>query len=278
MAAISPHVPDEEDLVASAAAAIATRAGGPIDALVVLGSGLAGPALEGEERFPVSDIPGLPLPAVEGHGATLTLGKRGPLRVLVAAGRVHLYEGRSPAEVVRLVRAASGAGARLCCLPNAAGGVAPWMKPGDLLVLADHLDLGRGDPAAGEAEGTFGPRFTSMAGAWDPALRAVAQEAARGARATVAEGVYAFLRGPAFETEAEVRMLRLLGADAVGMSTVPEALAARRLGMTLFGLSVVANRAGTPGDGHAAVLAAAGARGAAVETVLGAVLDGFRGR
>ncbi|MCK6481607.1 MAG: purine-nucleoside phosphorylase [Planctomycetes bacterium] len=268
----------ERALAEAAAAALRARAGGPLDAVVVLGSGVGGPALEGEVHAPLGEFPSLPAPSVEGHGATLSFGTVRGLRVLVAAGRVHLYEGRTPAEAARLVRAAGLAGARLACLTNAAGGVAPWMKAGDLLLLSDHLDLGRGDPAAGEPEGAFGPRFASMAGAWDPALRAAGLEAARAARATAAEGVYAFLRGPAFETEAEVRMLRTLGADAVGMSTVPEALGARRLGMALFGLSVVANRAGTPGGGHGEVLAAVRARSGATGAVLGAVLAAFAGR
>lgn len=264
----------ERAAVDAAAAAIRGRAGGPVDAVVVLGSGVAGPTLAEVDRFPGAAIPGLPAPSVEGHAGSLLLGAAAGLRVLVLEGRLHLYEGRTAAEVVRPLRAAAGAGARVALLTNASGGVAPWTRPGDLLLLSDHLDLGRGDPAVGEGD-AFGPRFTSMAGAWDPALRAAALPAGRRHGGTVAEGVYAFLRGPAYETRAEVALLRAAGADCVGMSTVPEALAARRLGLRLLGLSVVANRAGEPGGSHAAVLAAVRSRAAAVTGVLDAALAAF---
>jgi len=266
----------ERAAVDRAAAALRERAGGPLDAVCILGSGIAGPTLEGAVRLPLEEIPGLPAPSVEGHAASASVGSIAGLRVLVLEGRVHLYEGRTPAEVVRAVRAAGAAGARLLLATSAAGGVASWMKPGDLLVLADHLDLGRGDPAAGE-EDAFGPRFVPMAGAYDPALRLAGLAAARAARATAAEGVYAFVRGPAYETAAEVRMLRAMGADAAGMSTVPEVIAARRLGMRAFGLSVIANLAGGPGDDHREVLARVRSRSAAVTASLDAVLAAFAG-
>jgi purine-nucleoside phosphorylase len=258
--------------VGRAAAALRRLAGGPLDACVVLGSGMEPPPLEGARRLPLRRVPGLPVPSVPGHAAEMVLGRAHGLRVAVFAGRVHLYEGAAPAEVVRGVRAAAGAGARLLLLTNAAGGVAEWLKAGDFLVLSDHLDLGRGDPAAGEPEGAFGPRFLSAAGTWDETLREAGLQAARRERVTAVAGVYAFLRGPAFETAAEVRMLRALGADAVGMSTVPEALAARRLGMRVFGLSVISNRAGVAGDSHASVLDSVRARAGAAGRVLDAVL------
>jgi purine-nucleoside phosphorylase len=265
----------EEKAVAAAAAALARLAGGPLDACVVLGSGVAGPVLAGERVEPLASVPGLAAPAVPGHAAEVRFGSAGRLRVAVFAGRCHLYEGRTAAEVVRPVRAAARAGARLLVATNAAGGVSGWLRPGDFLVIADHLDLGRGDPAAGEPDGVFGPRFFPMAGAYDDALAGAAVEAARRERVACGRGVYAFLRGPAFETAAEVRMLRILGADAVGMSTVPEVMAARRLGLRVFALSVVSNRAGESGGTHADVLDRVRSRGPAASRVLDAVLEAF---
>ena len=259
------RAPGEAAAVERAADALGRLAGGE------------GPPLDGATVHPLSGVPGLRIPSVPGHAGTVTLGSSRGLRVAVFAGRCHLYEGATPAEVVRPVRAAARVGARLLAAANAAGGVAEWTRPGDLLVLSDHLDLGRGDPAAGEEDGAFGPLFLSMAGAYDEALAAAAVDAARRERATCAAGVYAFLRGPAFETAAEVRMLRTLGADAVGMSTVPEVLAARRLGMRVFVLSVIANRAGTPGEGHEAVLDRVRSRRAVASRVLDAVLAAFAG-
>lgn len=265
----------EESKVGRAAAAIRRLAKGKLDACVVLGSGVAGPPLEDERAIPVEEIPGLAVPSVPGHPGELVLGRSHGLRVAVFAGRGHVYEGFTPAQVARPVRAAAKAGARLLVATNASGGVAEWIRPGDLLVVSDHIDLGRGDPATGEEEGPFGPRFFPMADAYDAALGAAAVEAARAEKATCARGVYAFLRGPAFETAAEVRMLRTLGADAVGMSTVPEVLAARRMGMRVFALSVVSNRAGSPGDDHLTVLDRVRSRGDVVARVLHRVLGSF---
>ncbi len=265
----------EEKTVARAAEALEKLAGGRLDACVVLGSGVAGPTLADGRTVPVASVPGLEVPAQPGHPGEVRFGTCRGLRTAVFSGRCHLYEGYTPAQVVRPVRAAARAGARLLAATNAAGGVAAWLRPGDFLVISDHLDLGRGDPAAGEPEGAFGPRFLSMAGAYDEGLAAVGLEEARRVRPGCARGVYAFLRGPAFETGAEVRMLRTLGADAVGMSTVPEVLAARRLGMKVFALSIVANRAGEPGASHDQVLERVRARAAEATRVLDSVLASF---
>ncbi len=265
----------EEKTVARAAEELERLAGGRLDACAVLGSGVAGPTLEGERTVPVASVPGLEVPSLPGHPGEVRLGTIRGLRTAVFSGRCHLYEGYTPAQVVRPVRAAARAGARLLAATNAAGGVASWLRPGDFLVIADHLDLGHGDPAAGEKDGLFGPRFFPMAGAYDETLADAGLEEARRVRSGCARGIYAFLRGPAFETEAEVRMLRMLGADAVGMSTVPEVLAARRLGMKVFALSIVANRAGEAGVSHAAVLDRVRARGAEATRVLDAVLAAF---
>ena len=262
----------EPAVVSRAATALRRRAGGPLDACVVLGSGVAGPTLEAQKRVPLHRIPGLVAPSVEGHGGQVHFGTVDGLRVAVFTGRVHLYEGRTPAAVVRPVRAAARAGARFLLVTNASGSLAPRLSPSTLLLLSDHLDFSGGDPAVGEPEGPFGPRFTAMAGAYDADLRAAARTAARRARIATAEGVYAFRRGPGFETAAEVRALRTLGADAVGFSTVPDVLAARRLGMRVFALSVVSNRAGSSDDGHESVLRVVRSMGAEVTVLLDAVL------
>jgi purine-nucleoside phosphorylase len=268
----------EERLVGRAGAALRRLAGGPLDAVVVLGSGVAGPTLEeGARTVPMEEVPGMVVPAVAGHPGELRIGRVRGARVAVFSGRCHLYEGYTPAQVVRPVRAAARAGARLLVATNASGGVAEWVRPGELMVLSDHLDLGLGDPAAGEADGAFGPRFQAMAGAYDEVLSAAAVEEARRERFPCGRGVYAFVRGPAFETAAEVRMLRALGADAVGMSTVPEVKAARRLGLRVVALSVIANRAGVPGDSHDTVVERVQARSAAVVRVLDAVLGALAG-
>jgi purine-nucleoside phosphorylase len=265
----------EEEAVAGAAAALEALAGGRLDACLVLREGLAPPPLEGARAAAAAGVPGL-LP-VPGAKHAVTVGTAHGLRVAAFSGRRHLYEGCTPAEVARPVRAAARAGARLLALTNAAGGVAAWCRPGDFLVLEDHLDLGRGDPAAGEEAGAFGPRFQSLADAYDDALADAGLEAARRARVACARGVYAFLRGPAFETRAEVRMLRTLGADVVGMSTVPEVAAGRRLGMRVFALSVVGNRAGVASDGDERVTERVAGRAAAASAVLDAVLAAFAG-
>jgi len=274
---VAPPRDAEVARVERAAAALGLLARGRLDACVVLGSGIEGPPLEAEQRVPMDSIPALRVPSVAGHAGEVRVGLSHGLRTVVFGGRVHLYEGASRAEAVRPVRAAARAGAKVAILTNASGGIAPSLKPGTLLVVTDHIDLGRGDPAEGDETEAFGPRFTSMAGAYDGVLRRAAGDAARRARVPWDSGVYAFVRGPAFETAAEVRMLRRLGADAVGMSTVPEAIAARRLGMRLFALSVVANAAGGPGDSHASVLRRVRSRAAAVARVLDAVLAAAAG-
>lgn len=265
----------EERMVGRAAAALRRLAGGKLDLCFVLGSGVSGPTLEDAKVVPVEEIPGLAVPSVPGHPGEVRFGKAVGLRIAVFSGRCHLYEGYTRAQVVRPVRAAAKAGARLLCTTNAAGGISEWLRPGDFLVVGDHLDLGAGDPATGEADGLFGPRFLAMAGAYDDGLANAAIEAGRRDRISISRGVYAFVRGPAFETAAEVRMLRSFGADAVGMSTVPEVLAARRLGLSVFALSVVSNRAGAVLDSHEKVVDHVRSRGPAVTRVLDAVVASF---
>jgi purine-nucleoside phosphorylase len=244
---------------------------------VVAGSGLAvdlGAPLAGPE--PLADWLPFPVRAVPGHGHQLELlggAPAGP--VLHFRGRLHGYQGYSPAEVVFPVRLAARLGARLLVMTNAAGGLRPEWPAGTLAAVADHLNLSGGNPLTGELPDDWGPRFPDLAHAYDPALRALARDHAARLGFEVPEGVYAGLAGPSYETAAEVRMLRVLGADLVGMSTVHEVIAARHLGLRCLVLSLVANPA-TGVSAHALthdeVLAAGRAAAERVRALLTALL------
>lgn len=222
--------------------------------LMTLGSGLGSVADEVSEPIvmPFADI-GLPAPTVPGHAGRLVAGTLAGVPVLLQQGRIHLYEGAAPRDVTAAVRAAAEAGVDTFFVTNAAGGLADDMQPGDLMAIADHLNLTGTSPlvAPGQA-----PSFVDMAGAYDAGLRNLAQAAADAEGVRLSEGVYAGLVGPAFETPAEVRMLRTLGADAVGMSTVLEVIQARALGLRVLGLSLITNvhRAGGTPTQHEEVL------------------------
>ena len=219
--------------------------------VVVLGSGLGGADFGPEDaRIPYAKIPGFPATSVPGHpGALSAVGSTALLR-----GRAHYYEGRSMEEVVLPVRALAALGARTLVLTNAAGGLHPALTPGSLLLLRDHINLMGANPLRG------GPHFADLSAVYDPALRKRVLAEARRLGLRIREGVYAAVAGPSYETPAEARMLRKLGADAVGMSTVPEAVAGRAAGLRVAAISLITNRAGSDGS-HAQVLAAAaGAR------------------
>jgi purine-nucleoside phosphorylase len=220
--------------VGEAAEALRARGGAP-DVAVVLGSGWAA-AAEGlgavEWEVPVAELPGFPVPTALGHGGTARVVRRGPLRVLVLLGRAHLYEGHPVATVTHGVRTAVAAGCRTVLLTNAAGGITPGRYVGEPVLVADHLDLTR---RVGVADGSgpvggspYAAELRELARAVDPELR---------------DGVYAGLTGPHFETPAEIRMLRTLGADVVGMSTVHEAAAAHAAGARVLGIALVSNLA-----------------------------------
>lgn len=221
----------------------------PPDVGVVLGSGLGAFAerLEGAAAIPYEEIPGFPASRVAGHAGRLVVGRlatpHGAAVVAAMQGRVHLYEGWSPDDVAFGVRVLAGLGTRAILLTNAAGGVDPALAPGDLVRITDHLNLTGQSPLVGENDDAMGPRFPDMSAAWDPALGALLDAAAAAAGVALKRGVYAGLLGPSYETPAEVRMLRALGADLVGMSTVVEAIAARHMGVRIAGLSVVTNLA-----------------------------------
>jgi purine-nucleoside phosphorylase len=212
---------------------------------IVLGSGMGGalPALRGLKRIPWSSIPGFPRPTVVGHDGVLDLGFWANVPVAVLAGRVHLYEGYSPREVVFPARVLALAGIRCFVATCAAGGIAPRARPGSLMVFSDHLNFQGQNPLAGVHDERWGARFVDMTRAYDPGLRRQTLKAARSLGLKCCEGVYAALLGPSYETPAEIRALRILGADAVGMSTVPEVMAARQMGVRALAVAIITNRA-----------------------------------
>jgi purine-nucleoside phosphorylase len=180
---------------------------------------------------------------VEGHTGSLFSAQPGDAPILCLAGRVHTYEGWEMGDVVFGVRTAATAGCRSVVLTNAAGGVGERLEPGDLVLLTDHLNLAARNPLAGANDDRLGPRFPDMSEVYSAELRALAKEAAAEAGVDLKEGVYAWFLGPSFETPAEVQMAKRLGADLVGMSTVPEAIALRHMGTRVLGISLVTNLA-----------------------------------
>ncbi len=218
---------------------------GLVLALLVAGSGLRleVPGWEAAEEAALEDVFPFPVHTLEGHRQTITLWRRGGESLMVANGRFHLYQGYRPEEVVAPVRLAGLLGAETMIATNATGSLDPEIKAGTLVVIRDHMNLQGVNPLVGEWGREFGPQFPDMSEAYDPALREAAQRAAREAGFEVREGVYAAVLGPSFETPAEVRMLRAMGGSVVGMSTVPEVLAARHMGMKVLVLSLAANPA-----------------------------------
>ena len=212
---------------------------------VVLGSGL-GPfadAVEDAVEIPYGEIPGWPVSTAVGHAGTLVLGTFAGAPIAVMRGRAHLYEGLPPARVVFGIRVLGALGIRTLVLTNACGAVDDTLAPGQLVAISDHLNLQGSSPLVGPNDDALGPRFPDLSDAYDPALREAARTAATRLGFELSEGVYAAWLGPAFETPAEIRMLRTLGADLVGMSTVPEVLAARHQGIRCLALSCVTNMA-----------------------------------
>lgn len=212
---------------------------------MILGSGLGAFAdtLADTTAIPYADIPTMPRTGVEGHRGRLVLGRVAGVDVVAMQGRVHLYEGHPPADVVFGTRLMRWLGAERLIVTNAAGGCRSDLGPGRLLRITDHLNLTGRSPLVGPHEPALGPRFPEMNAAYDPAFGDLADRVARDEGIALATGVYAGVLGPAFETPAEIRLLRTLGADAVGMSTVLEVLAARHLGMEVLGVSVITNAA-----------------------------------
>jgi purine-nucleoside phosphorylase len=210
---------------------------------VVLGSGLGGLAdeLTDAVAIPFDDLPGWPAATAPGHVGQLLVGRIGETPVVMLQGRFHVYEGNDPGLVVQPVLLFQRLGARLVVLTNAAGGINPDFGPGTLMVIADHLNLTGLTPLEGPNADSLGERFTDLTNAWDPELREGLLAAGRAEGIDLEQGVYAGLVGPQYETPAEVRMLRTLGADSVGMSTVLECIAARWAGLKVCGVSLVTN-------------------------------------
>lgn len=232
-----------DDLVERAATALDARLDGrDVDVLVTLGSGLApvAEAFTDAVEVPISSLPGMATSTVPGHTGTLRVGELAGRTVVAQVGRVHLYEGHSGADVTRMVDVAARLGAHTFVVTNAAGGIDPEFTPGDVMAITDHLNMTGTSPHVGVLR-DGAPVFQDMAGAYDAELRALAGRIAEEQGFHLREGVYAGLLGPAFETPAEVRMFRTLGASAVGMSTVLEVIAARSRGMRVCGLSTITN-------------------------------------
>lgn len=211
----------------------------------VLGSGLGYLAqeIEAEVSIPYSEIDSFPMPSVEGHHGELVMGTLGGAPVAFLSGRIHLYEGFSAQEVVFPVRVLRSLGAEILIVTNAAGGINADYGPGDLMLLDDHINLTGRNPLIGPNVKAWGPRFPDMGGAYDADLKEIAQACAKRLGVNLHKGVYVGLTGPSYETPAEIRMLRRMGGDAVGMSTVLEIIAARHMGFRSLAISCIANLA-----------------------------------
>lgn len=230
---------------AEAAAFIKERAQVTPQVALILGSGLGAFAeeLEGVEFIPYDEIPHFARSTVEGHAGRLALGKVGGVCVAAMQGRFHFYEGYSMADVTLPIRAFGLLGVEAVVLTNAAGGLNTECEPGSLMIISDHLNLMGQNPLLGPHDERFGARFPDMTEVYHRAFQELAVAAAHAVGIEARRGVYAALTGPSYETPAEIRMFRTLGADAVGMSTVPEALVARQMGLKVLGVSCITNYA-----------------------------------
>ena len=263
----------------ASAAAVRARIGdaSPVCA-IILGSGLGGltAKIGGAVRVPYAEIPGFPPATVAGHDGALIAGTLSGRTVLCLSGRFHMYEGHDAVLAGFPVRVLHALGAPVLFVSNAAGGVRRTFRSGDLMVIADHINLMFRNPLIGRVE-PGDQRFPDMSAPYDPALRALLHDAARAAGIPLADGVYAGSLGPAYETPSEVRMLERLGVDATGMSTVPEVVVARAIGMRVAGVSLISNQAAGISPiplSHADVVEAGRAAGASFE----ALVEGFVAR
>lgn len=235
------------------AAAVLERTAGEIRSRIkvqpkiglILGSGLGSLAdrCEGGVSIPFTELEGYPKPTVAGHSGRVVGGMLSGKPVLVQAGRGHLYEGNPVSTVAFPVRVMRALGVETLIVTNAAGGIRAGFRPGDFMLISDHLNMMGMNPLVGPNEDAAGPRFLDMTSAYDASLRSKARDAGKRLGIPLQEGVYCALLGPTYETPAEIRMLRTLGADAVGMSTVPEVIAARHRGIKVLGISFISNAA-----------------------------------
>ncbi len=280
-------MPDDTSTAQQAIATSAQRlrtAGGPAFTpriAVLLGSGWGGftAQLQGATVLPYTELPAFPAPRVGGHAGQVHLGRVGAHDVLVLAGRRHTYETGTPDGMNGALRTLAALGVQVLVQTNAAGSLDAGLPPGALMLVADHLNLVQRSPLVGDPLTADDRRFVDMNAAYDPALRAQAAALATAAGQPVQEGVYAWVLGPQFETPAEIRMLALLGARAVGMSTVPETIVARHAGMRVLAVSLITNLAAGLGDealSHAHTLHTAAAAGDRASRLLAAVVGGLK--
>jgi purine-nucleoside phosphorylase len=232
------------DRVQAAAGVVRKGAALRPEVAIILGTGLGGLANEiaVEASIPYQQIPGFPLSTVESHAGRLLLGHLGKRPVVAMQGRFHRYEGYGLAEVTFPVRVMHALGARTLVVSNACGGMNPLWNPGDLVLLSDHINLLGDNPLIGSNDERLGPRFPDMSAPYDPELRALARAVALELGILLREGVYVAVPGPNLETRAEYRMLRGMGADVVGMSTVPEVIVAAHTGMRTVGISIITDQ------------------------------------
>ncbi|MBI5600938.1 MAG: purine-nucleoside phosphorylase [Gemmatimonadetes bacterium] len=264
--------------VDAAVAAVRARTALVPDAALILGTGLGGvgKAIAVECTIPYGDIPGFPLSTVESHAGRLLVGTLAGRRVVAMQGRFHRYEGYALQQVTFPVRVLRALGATTLIASNACGGMHPLWAPGDLMLISDHINLLGDNPLIGPHEAAFGDRFPDMSAPYDAALCALARQVAAERGLTLREGVYVAVPGPNLETRAEYRMLRALGADVVGMSTVPEVIVAVQSGMRVLGLSIITDQC-LPDTLEPAnlerIIATAGAAEPHLETLVRGVLE-----
>lgn len=250
---------------------------------IILGSGLSGLAdsVRDAARIPYTDLPQFPVSTVHGHSGQLVIGELEGQNVLVMQGRVHFYEGYSMGQVTLPVRVMQRLDIKTLIVTNAAGGVHPDFQPGDVMLITDHLNLmgmTGANPLIGPNIDEFGPRFPDMSQAYDRDLGDLARRVAEESKISLREGVYAGLSGPSFESPADLRFLRAAGADAVGMSTVPEVIVARHGGMRVLGFSGISNKANLDGSTvttHEEVIEAGKVITPKIEKIIRGVLNGF---
>jgi purine-nucleoside phosphorylase len=232
------------EAIAAAADAVRKRFAAAPDVALILGTGLGALGREIAVRATIeyAEIPGFPLSTVESHAGRLLCGTLGGKTVIAMQGRFHRYEGYSLQQVTFPVRVLQALGAHTLVVSNACGGMNPLWSAGDLMLISDHINMLGDNPLVGRNDDRLGPRFPDMSAPYDPTLRALAREVAVAPRLTLREGVYVAVAGPNLETRAEYRMLRALGADVVGMSTVPEVIVAVHGGMRVLGMSIITDQ------------------------------------
>lgn len=262
---------DLKTRITESAASIRSRWEGVPRVGIVLGSGVAGlaEAVEDAVVIDTKTIPHFAHSTAIGHAGRLVCGRLGGQCVVIQQGRVHAYEGYAFEDVAFSVRVMHALGVQTLVLTNAAGSVNPAHQVGDIMLVADHINLMFGNPLRGPNDDSLGPRFPDMCDSYDVPLRQLAEDVARGVTDRVHVGVYVAMLGPNYETRAEYRMIRLLGGDVVGMSTVPENIVARHCGMKVLGLSIVSNLADEVANGHSVI-----ANVAAAEPIVRRIVTG----